>query len=246
MANASLSINSASTNSANISFTTSGWVKPQDDSDTTTSSSGNTTVKTTTTTTYGNLVYSWTFGDGGTSSSSQSGTRNYTGLTAGQENTISGIVKVTCSKTVQTNITTTTVTPTEGGGSSTSTSTQTGTPTTTIIELNGSPLTATPILVYTKPIALNWSVNVGDYIQDKLTAVNWGNLITQLGKYRSYKDKEDKYSTYNYLKVSSGTIVTASLFNQVASAAGIGNVATVGNNITAAAVNTLINAVNSG
>lgn len=238
MATASLTINSVSTNSANISFSTSGWTKPDDSSNTVTSSSDSTTVETTTTIKYSNLVYAWTFGDGGTSSS-QSGTRNYTGLIAGQKNTISGKVKVTCSKTVQTTTKTTTT-----SDSGTSTSTQTDTPTTTTEELSGSPLSAASQFAYTRPNPLNWSVSSGDYIKDKLTAANWNNLITQLGKYRSYKDQSDKYSSYNYLKVSSGTSVTASLFNQVASAAGISNVATQYKDITAVSVNSLVNAVN--
>ncbi len=226
---------------ASISCTAVGWVYPSDSGTTTTGDSKNGSR---TTISYSNTVWSWSFSDGGTSSSKEP-THTFTGLTAGRANTVRGTLSARCTKT-------TTVTrwsthreevgkDEEGNPIYEDVTTTTG-PTTsrTTVSLGSA---SDSVTVYTQPTGFSFGCSPGDYIADYATAANWNELADQVGKYKSWRNQSSQYSSYDYLKVSSGDWITASIYNSMASACGTSRVTADETLISAALFEALADAV---
>lgn len=212
---------------ATLEFSADGWTCPND----TTSSSGNAKNGSSTVTTYDDIEYSWVFGDGGTSSS-ESPTHTFTGLTAGAKNTCRGTVTVTCTKTVEKETWYTTYDKEQNGTD------ENGKPTYETVEnLHTSTssssstyrignATATAY-VYTQPksVTRNSGIATGKTIQTSngLSATFWNKLVSAITALENWSNQNGK-ANYSKANASSGEIITAAKYNIVANALGVDEV----------------------
>lgn len=232
---------SVGTTYATISCSATGWTYPSDAGTTTTGDSKNGSK---TTISYSNTIWSWSFSDGG-SSSTKEPSHKFTGLSAGKSNTLRGTLSAKCTKSVTKTSWSTSkqeVGKDENGNPIYEEVTTTVGPTTTKTTVNiGS--ASDSVTVYTQPYAWSFGCKAGDYISDYATAENWNELADQVGKYKSWRTQSNKYSSYNTLKVSSGTWITASIYNSMAQACGVSSVTANSTLITASLFEALADAV---
>ena len=220
---ASLSLSSATENTATIQYSASGFSLP---SGSTGSWSGGRPTDSKTDISYKDISYSWSFGASGRTGSYTSG-----GLTAGSSNQIFATVTVSCTRVV-TNYTQNytrewidevtddegkVVTPGHWGswqasGGVSSSSSQSS------YSLGSASASLT---VYTKPSTFAWGAGVakGQTIQQSsgLSASKWNELVTKTEQRRNWINQSGTAS-YSTLKVKSGDLVTASLYNRMAQA----------------------------
>lgn len=225
--------------SAKISCSAWDWVYPSDHN--TTTETGDDANGSKTTISYSNTVWSWSFSDGGRSSSKEP-THTFTGLTAGKANTCRGTLSARCTRTV-----TRTSWRTDSEGKKTTTG-----PTSNSTSYNlGS--ASDSITVYTKPAAFYWGAGVsqGSTIQasNALTAASWNTLVTRVEERANWINQKSGAS-YSSAKVNPGDLVTAAVYNVLARALGVSTVTahtknTTGTLITASVFIALQTAVNS-
>lgn len=226
---ASLSISSymsVGTTTATVSHSAGGWTLPPNFSEG--PSPGSTPSGQHTSKVYFNLNYIWYFNDGG-SSGSLSGIYTFSGLTPGTQELLRGTInaRCDCTTTVTTWSTITEpipgATPDENGNIPTQERVVTSTSTNTSPFSLGSE-TAT-LTVYTHPGDWPWwnTLATGDIIEFTLYAEDWNNLITQAHKYKKWKAQSDNVSIIN-CTVSSGDLITANIYNQMADNCGTGHV----------------------
>lgn len=225
---ASLSISSymsVGTTTATVSYSASGWTLPPNES----SSGGDSANGYSTTTVYSDLRYSWSFNDGG-SSGSLSGIHTFSGLSPGMQERLSGTISAYCTAQTTTNSWWTVKVPVQVGTDAN------GLPIYEYVDelrstsyTNTSPFslgseTAT-LTVYTHPGDWPWwdSLATGDIIEFTLYAEDWNNLIVQAHKYKKWKAQSDNVSIIN-CTVSSGDLITANIYNQMADNCGTGHV----------------------
>lgn len=233
------SYTNVSRNSATISCSAWDWVYPSDHN--TTTETGDDANGSKTTISYSNTVWSWSFNDGGRSSSKEP-THTFTGLTAGKANTCRGTLSARCTRTV-----TRTSWKTDSEGKKTITG-----PTSNSTSYNlGS--ASDSIIVYTKPAAFYWGAGVSQgstiQISNALTAASWNTLVTRVEERVNWINQKSGTS-YSSAKVSSGDLVTAATYNVLARALGVSTVVahtknTTGTLITASVFIALQTAVNS-
>lgn len=221
---ASLSISSymsVGTTTATVSHSAGGWTLPPNES----SSGGDSANGYSTSTVYSNLRYEWFFNDGG-SSGSLSGIYTFSGLTPGTQELLRGTINAKC--TAHTTVNQWWTVKVQVG-----------------IDENGEPIyadelrsssytntskvslgseTAT-LIVYTHPGDWPWwdSLATGDIIEVTFYAEDWNNLIVQAHKYKKWKAQSDNVSIIN-CTVSSGDLITANIYNQMADNCGTGHV----------------------
>lgn len=99
------------------------------------------------------------------------------------------------------------------------------------------------VTVYTQPTSFSFGCSPGDYIADYATASKWNQLADQVGKYKSWRNQSNQYSSYNNLKVSRGDWITASVYNSMASACGTSRVTADKTLISAALFEALADAI---
>lgn len=225
-------------NSAKISCSAWGWVYPSDAGTKTTGDDANGSK---TVTSYSNTVWSWSFSDGGRSSSKEL-THTFTGLTAGKANTCKGTLSAKCTKKV-----TKTSWSTDKEGKKTTV----GPTTTTVTYDLGS--ASDSVTVYTKPAAFYWGAGVAKdstiQASNALTAASWNTLVTRVEERANWINQKSGAS-YSSAKVSSGDLVTAAVYNVLARTLGVSTVTahtknTTGTLITASVFIALQTAVNS-
>lgn len=241
MGSASITLkNKPGTTSATFNYSASGFVKPADKADHRISYHGDDKngQEIREKRTYSSLSYSWSF-TGGRTSSSRSGEITITGLNAGSKGWFGGTVTVTYTET----ITTTTITwstPIDEEGKEGKKQTDTSTSTTT----NTHTETASDGLNYwTKPTTFSFGVTAEGIIGLTLSAAKVRAFGKQVGQYQRWSHQSDSYSDKTY-DVSSGDIITATLYNKIADDVGIAHVAggLNGTIITAKLWNDLANA----
>ena len=239
------SYSSVKQTSATIKCSAWDWPYPSDAGTTTT---GDTKNGTKTVITYSSTIWSWSFSDGG-SASSKEPTHTFTGLSAGSSNTVRGTLNVKCTrvKTVTTYKTTTEKVETgkDEEGNPTYEEKETTTTTTDTETNNNYSLgsASDSLTVYTQPAAWSFGCSADDYIADYATAVKWNQLADQVGKYKSWRNQSNQYSSYNNLKVSSGDWITATIYNSMASTCGTSSVTANSTLISAALFEALADAV---
>ena len=235
----SISLNAPSYSSVGTTYATiscSAWDWPYPSDNGTSTSTGDTSNGTKTSISYSNTIWAWKFSDGGTASMKEPSYK-FTGLSTGVKNTISATLTVTCTKTT----TTTTYSTPEATESNPNPTTTTSTSTSSSAYTIGS--ASASQVVYTQPNSFSFGCSTGDYIADYATAANWNKLADQVGKYKSWRNQSDYYSSYNSLKVSSGDWITANVYNSMASACGTSSVTANSTLISAALFEALADAV---
>lgn len=214
------SANSIRSNSATVQCSATGWALPTK----TTEKSGDSKNGSETVTEYKDLKYSWSFSPGGGSASSASTSHTFSGLNAGSSATLSGTVKVSCTKTVTKKTWTTKPVPTgdkdENGNPimKEERTEETEGPTASTHSIGTA---SDSVTVYTKPNSWSWSaIGSGKIIQHTLYAYEWNDLIEQCRKYKQWENQSSSVNV-NVPQVRSGDLITASLYNAMASACGI-------------------------
>lgn len=159
--------------------------------------------------TYGGLSYSWTFSPGDSTASNASGTKSITGLTAGAATTITGSVRVTCTRYhyIRTKKDDNSFTDWVYEGSSTHT-----------IKIESDSVT-----VYTRPGTFTKFSNITagtTYISDILTTENVDAWCSHCNKYLSWKKQTDSTAA-NSCKVNKNDFITAAWYNKCAETCGI-------------------------
>ena len=199
-----------SVTTATLRYSTDGWELPESDPMSSTS--------------YSNLRVSWSFG-----SSSWSGTHTFSNLASGTTNTIKVTVQGLCTQT-------TVWVDSQGQTHTSSTTITLGT-------------LSTQLTVYTRPPVFSWGISNGSYgisqndFISNLTAEKQHLWVVQLGKYQSWKAQSSKYNDYNNLKVNKNDFFSASIINNMSSSSEISLRVASGDLITAKIFQDLAQAV---
>lgn len=250
---------------ASVDYSVSGYSLPSNDTTAwsgSAPSSGGTWTQTRTVTTYKNIEYEWDFG-----STRASGTHDFS-ISAGQAKSISASVEVTCTRTITRQSRTNTrewiegtpaqgtpgqegyvpATPGKWGswqGWSDASDTSSSSTTYTIANVSTNTIT-----VYGRPSEFSWGSGVATDMtieaSSGLTASKWNTLVTRTEQHTNWKNQSGG-ANYSSAEVSSGDLVSASVYNVLANALGV-NTVTGGSNGTIITAQVFINlqtAVNS-
>ena len=207
-------------NYAFVSCYASGWTLPEPSG----ASTGNEETGSSTKITYSNLTYLWTFSNNIPQANQQNVLVTFQYLKVGQPNLLTASLTVSCTQRIETISWITVITKKEVGKDE-----ETGEPiyeeeketiysepdiSESIVEIG---TIDTRLIVYTQPrkFLLFECYQDSDFISDVLTAYNWNNFINQLGVYMSWFFQINNYDGYEYLKITQGDWISASLLNSV-------------------------------
>ena len=234
---------SVNLNSATVSYRCSATINRSAN----TSWSGGLYYQTKTSYNYSSLSYSWSFSPAG-SASGASGTTTVTGLTQGNENSVSGRVTASCVETVTHHSRTCSpIYDNEGNKIGVSSWTESSYNTTNNLQAS---LSTSAIKVYTKPGSFteyNFSKEQTIESPEGLTATKVSRWVEHCNKCAHWYNQNNT-DTANNCKVSSGEVISAAWYNRCVAAIPNNKPATVtgglnGTIITADIINALGRAI---